>query len=153
MGYRVDGAVKEARVGSSGVRLTALIGASIALAGCGASSPRRSTSTRLTRIETKTVTASSSAGTLEALVAKTRSGVVRIQAYGCGAEEIGTGFLIGPRLIATVDHVVNGALSITLKQGGRPVGTGTVIGEDPARDVALVRASRCCASAGSERVG
>ena len=129
-------------MGSSGVRLTALIGASIALAGCGASSRKRSTSTRLTRTEIKTVTASSSAPTLEALVAKARSGVVRIQAYGCGAEEIGTGFLIGPRLIATVDHVVNGALSITLKQGGRPVGTGTVIGEDPTRDVALVRASR-----------
>ena len=49
--------------------------------------------------------------------------------------------MLGPRLVATVDHVVAGATSIKLLQGGRAVGTGTVIGEDPTRDVALVRTS------------
>jgi Trypsin-like peptidase domain len=49
--------------------------------------------------------------------------------------------MIGPRLVATVEHVVAGATSITLLQGGRVVGTGTVVGEDRARDVALVRTS------------
>ena len=62
-------------------------------------------------------------------------------ASGCDGADIGTGFIIGPRLVATVEHVVAGATSITLLQGGRVVGTGTVIGEDPARDVALVRTS------------
>jgi S1-C subfamily serine protease len=141
-------AVKEAGMGSSGVRVVAVIVAMIALGGCGGSTPKRSSVTPVaqtagrtqTRTETKTVSASSS-GTLPALVAKTRSSVVRIQAYGCGSGELGTGFLIGPRLVATVDHVVAGASSITLKQGGRPVGTGIVVGEDPTRDVALIQTS------------
>ena len=49
--------------------------------------------------------------------------------------------MIGPRLVATVEHVVDGAVNIRLKQNGKTVGVGTVIGEDPTRDVALVRTS------------
>jgi serine protease Do len=37
---------------------------------------------------------------------------------------------------------VDGAYTINLKQNGRIVGSGTVIGEDPTRDVALVQSSR-----------
>lgn len=43
--------------------------------------------------------------------------------------------------MATVEHVVDGAASIGIKQHGKVVATGTVIGEDPVRDVALIRAS------------
>ena len=78
---------------------------------------------------------------LVTLVAKARSGVVKIEVDACGIQEIGTGFLVGSRLVATVEHVVGGASSITLKQGGKTVATGTVIGQDSARDVALIRAS------------
>jgi S1-C subfamily serine protease len=76
------------------------------------------------------------------LVARVRTGVIRIESSTCSDDAIGTGFLIAPRLIATVDHVVDGATSITLKRGGKVLGRGTVIGEDAERDVALVRASR-----------
>jgi S1-C subfamily serine protease len=115
----------------------------VALAGCGGAAPQASSagSAHTAVTETKTVTASSSNESLPTLIAKTRSGIVRIQASGCDGADIGTGFIIGPRLVATVEHVVAGATSITLLQGGRVVGTGTVIGEDPARDVALVRTS------------
>ncbi len=75
-------------------------------------------------------------------IARVRSGVVRIEAETCDGEGVGTGFLISRRLVATVEHVVDGATSITLKRGGRVLGTGTVIGEDRGRDLALVRTSR-----------
>jgi hypothetical protein len=78
---------------------------------------------------------------LAKLVASTQSGVIRIEANGCGSQDIGTGFLIGPQLVATVEHVVDGANSISLLQNGKIVAIGTVIGDDPVRDVALVRAN------------
>jgi S1-C subfamily serine protease len=116
-----------------------LVAATVAAGGCGGSAPIPRTAT--TRTRTTTVQAPAPVDLLPALVAKTRSGVVRIEANTCGSGSIGTGFLVGRRLVATVDHVVQGATSITLKQGGRAVATGTVIGEDPTRDIALVRSS------------
>jgi S1-C subfamily serine protease len=124
----------------------AIVAAVAALGGCGATTAKRSldasTATTGQTRPAHDAKTSTSTDTLETLVAKTRSAVVRIQAYGSGSEAIGTGFLIGPRLVATVDHVVDGATTIILKQRGRPAGTGTVVGEDPTRDVALVRTSR-----------
>ena len=67
--------------------------------------------------------------------------MIRIQAQTCAGSDIGTGFLLSPTLVATVDHVVSGASQIELLQGGVKVATGTVIGEDQARDLALVRSN------------
>lgn len=76
------------------------------------------------------------------LVQTVRSGVIRIEAEDCGGSgDIGTGILVSPRLVATVDHVVANAQTITLKRGGAVIGYGKVLGEDPERDVALVRSS------------
>jgi S1-C subfamily serine protease len=47
-----------------------------------------------------------------------------------------------PQLVATVEHVVAGATTIRLVRQGKTLGTGTVIGDDPVRDVALVRSSK-----------
>jgi S1-C subfamily serine protease len=66
-------------------------------------------------------------------------GVIRIRTATCSGSYIGTGFLITPRLVVTVDHVVAGATAITFTRDGTTLGTGTVIGSDPVRDVALVR--------------
>lgn len=74
-----------------------------------------------------------------------RSGIVRIEVQDCSGSGVGTGFLVGPRLVATVDHVVGGAQTITLKQSGKVVALGTVIGSDSARDLALVRTDRVVA--------
>lgn len=103
-----------------------------------------SSSSTATTIVTRTVapTTSTSTDALAKLVATAQSGVIRIQANGCGTQDIGTGFLIGPQLVATVEHVVDGASSISLVQNGKIVGTGAVIGDDPVRDVALVQANR-----------
>ena len=78
---------------------------------------------------------------LAALVGRVQNAVIRIQTSTCSEQLVGTGFLIGPRLVATVEHVVDGATDITLKRDGRTLGSGVVIGEDPTRDVALVRSS------------
>jgi serine protease Do len=78
---------------------------------------------------------------LRDLVAKVRSGVVRVEVETCDYGALGTGFLLGPRLIATVEHVVDGARTIRLVRSGRSLGTATVIGSDAARDLALLRTS------------
>jgi hypothetical protein len=76
------------------------------------------------------------------VVAKIRTGIVRMEVTTCNGSDIGTGFLLTHRLVATVDHVVNGAISIDLKQNGKVIANGTVIGADAARDVALVRTDK-----------
>lgn len=116
--------------------------AAATLAGCGSGASSKTVSEHsATASVTATTSTASSSETLPVLVARTQSAVIRVEASGCGTESIGTGFLIGPRLVATVEHVIDGATSINLKQGNKVVATGTVIGEDPARDVALVEAS------------
>jgi serine protease Do len=84
-------------------------------------------------------TSRSPAHAVKHVVAQVRTGIVRIEVTTCDGEEAGTGFLIGSRLIATVQHVVAGAKSITLSQDGKTMAHGTVVGADSARDLALVR--------------
>jgi S1-C subfamily serine protease len=76
-----------------------------------------------------------------AVYARTNSGVIRIETVGCGDSGVGTGFLLSPTLVATVNHVVADSAVISLIAGGQRT-TGTVIGTDPSKDLALVRASR-----------
>jgi len=75
------------------------------------------------------------------LIARVRSGIVRIESTLCTETVLGTGFLLDTHDVATVDHVVDGATAITLSQNNKVVGTGTVIGADPSRDLALVHTS------------
>lgn len=72
--------------------------------------------------------------------AREGSGVVRIQVLGCSDSGIGTGFLLSPTLVATVDHVVTNSLVVSLIDAGQHT-TGQVIGYDPQQDLALVRSS------------
>jgi S1-C subfamily serine protease len=93
---------------------------------------------------TKTVTASPTAqATIDfaTIYAHEQSGVVRIETLSCSAAGIGTGFLLSPTLVATVNHVINQSVVVSLIDGTQRT-TGTVIGSDPAQDLALVRASR-----------
>lgn len=76
-----------------------------------------------------------------ALYARSGSGVVRIETVGCGESGIGTGFLLSSTVVATVNHVIADSTVISLIAGGQRT-TGTVIGSDPATDLALVRATR-----------
>jgi Trypsin-like peptidase domain len=71
-----------------------------------------------------------------------RSGIVRINVAGCGFKGTGTGLVVGPHEVVTVEHVVDGAKSIRLQQNGKDIGKATVIGADGARDLALLRTKR-----------
>jgi S1-C subfamily serine protease len=86
-----------------------------------------------------TPTEASTPRTFADVVAQVRSGVIRVEVDTCDGSGVGTGILIGPRLVATVEHVIDGAQTITLKRAGKIVARGTVVGSDAARDVALVR--------------
>ena len=77
-----------------------------------------------------------------ALVARVRSGILKIEILTCEGGGVGSGFLLSPRLVATVEHVVDRAQAIRLKQSGKVVATATVIGQDAERDVALLRTDR-----------
>ena len=117
--------------------LVAVIGAGLVIAACGGQSRTSSTSTTSTAARINTTPGDLAT----ALVARDQSAIVRIETTTCSEKVVGTGFIVGPRTIATVEHVVSGATSITLKQNGRVIGHGTVIGNDTSRDVALVRSS------------
>ncbi len=68
-------------------------------------------------------------------------GIVRIETTACGEGGVGTGFLVGEDLVATVAHVVAGAHNVVLTVGETSV-PGEVIGVDAQHEVALVRAQR-----------
>jgi hypothetical protein len=76
------------------------------------------------------------------LIDRVRSGVVRIEVETCNGSGIGTGIVLGPRHVATVEHVIDGATVIRIKRGGRVLATARVIGFDKARDVALLRTNK-----------
>jgi S1-C subfamily serine protease len=72
--------------------------------------------------------------------AREQSGVVRIMEATCDGDFTGSGFLVGPNLVVTAAHVVNGETTLTVVD---PVSGTTipaqVVGVDTATDVALVR--------------
>jgi serine protease Do len=49
---------------------------------------------------------------------------------------------VKPTLVATVEHVVDGASKITLKRNGRVLGQAHVIGLDRDRDLALLKTEK-----------
>ncbi|HWB22708.1 MAG TPA: peptidylprolyl isomerase [Gaiellaceae bacterium] len=68
------------------------------------------------------------------------SGVVGIQTTtSSGQQLVGSGVVIGPTLVATVEHLVHGAKAVAIKRGKKVIGTGTVIGADDGSDLALIQ--------------
>jgi hypothetical protein len=107
---------------------------------CGTAS-RKTASQPVSTVSSTASAHPSAEASTEDLIARVRSGIVKIDALSCNAEAVGTGFLIGPRLVATVDHVVSGATKISLIRNGQRIATGRVIGSDPSRDLALIQTS------------
>ena len=68
---------------------------------------------------------------------KVSTGVVRIETTACDGGGVGSGFLIAPDMVATVAHVVSEAHSVVVRQGDQTT-TGTVVGFDPTRELALI---------------
>jgi S1-C subfamily serine protease len=109
-------------------------------AGTGPSSTAANAGTRTVSTQAKSTTTAAVA--FPDLVAKIRGGVVRIEVTTCATAGVGTGIVVGPRLVATVEHVIDEAVSMEIKRNGKVLATGTVIGTDPDRDLALVRTSK-----------
>jgi hypothetical protein len=109
----------------------ALLAAPVLLAACG-NAPRAAS-------PPETARARPAQATLADTVARVRSGVLRLETNLCDGEGQGTGFLLSPRLIATVQHVVDGASAITVKRNGEILSSATVIGSDADADIALLR--------------
>lgn len=78
------------------------------------------------------------AATFAAVYERVASGVVRIETTSCDGGGVGSGFLVAENLIATVAHVVSGAVSIAIS-GGSVTTSGTVIGYDAGDELALIR--------------
>ena len=105
--------------------------------GCGSTTPTATPPPTTTATPTTTTTPKKTKSFADE-VAQIRTGIVRIEVTTCAGSDIGTGFLLSHRLVATVEHVIDSSRKITIKQNGRVVAHGTVIGADSARDVALV---------------
>jgi S1-C subfamily serine protease len=76
------------------------------------------------------------------LVEEVKSGVIRVEVDTCNGTQTGTGILLDPRFVATVEHVVAGASNVRLTRDGETLGTAQVVGSDRARDLALLQTSR-----------
>jgi Trypsin-like peptidase domain len=88
--------------------------------------------------QAQTETSSKPTPSLPDTIARVRSGVVRVNVETCDGPATGTGFLISPRHVATVEHVVDGASKITLVRSRNQLGKPKVIGVDKDRDLALL---------------
>lgn len=66
------------------------------------------------------------------------SGVVRLEVAGCEEDGMGTGFAIGPQLVVTAAHVVDGG-RLVRAISGTTSRSASVLGIDVAADVALLR--------------
>lgn len=113
-------------------------GAGHPIAATGVSSPETASSSNSSTASASTPSPSPSSD-FASIYAQERAGVIRIEVLGCAESGIGTGFLLSPTLVATVNHVITQSLVVSLTDG-RQHTTGQVIGTDPTRDLALVRA-------------
>jgi S1-C subfamily serine protease len=74
--------------------------------------------------------------------------VVQLEGIACSRAAVspsmsyGTGIILGGRFIATVDHVVATLQEIDVVEHGTVVAHATIIGQDPDRDLALLRTDR-----------
>lgn len=121
-----------------------LVAITLAVTGCGSGSRQGaisspSTSASTTGKSAPTVTPAKKPRTWAAIFNAVSSGVVRIDTSYCDSWATGTGFLVGPHLVATVAHVVEGAGGIRVTSPALGIATSArVIGIDHDRDLALL---------------
>ena len=74
----------------------------------------------------------------QAVVARVSASTVKVEGVACGFERDGSGFAVGPDLVATNAHVIAGQRRTTvIRPDGRRL-RGQVVAFDPARDLALL---------------
>ncbi|MDP9271636.1 MAG: MarP family serine protease [Chloroflexota bacterium] len=77
-------------------------------------------------------------GTVRNLAVSGESSTVKVEATGCGREQLGTGFFITEHVVVTNAHVVSGGDTMAVALAGS-THTATLILFDPRQDVALLR--------------
>lgn len=85
-------------------------------------------------------------GSLETAVSQTKASVVRVEGNGCGGIVEGTGFVVGPGLVATNAHVIAGIKRPSIMDANG-THTATVIWFNPNLDFAVLRTSNLAGSA------
>jgi putative serine protease PepD len=108
--------------------------ACVAAAGCGGSDGGA-----VVTVTTSVATTQPAPQRTSAVIRTAREGVVRISVDTCDGAGSGSGFVVGPRLVATAAHVVDGASAIELQpEKGLPI-AARVVGSDDDEDLALLR--------------
>jgi len=77
-------------------------------------------------------------GQLRRAVLAAQASTVKIEGYGCGVLQEGSGFVVAPGLVVTNAHVVAG-IAQPLVQDGKTVHTTKVVLFDPSYDLAVLR--------------
>lgn len=80
-----------------------------------------------------------SAGLDQAVTDRVAASTVLVAGEACGQIQEGTGFVVGPDLVATNAHVVAGESSTEVQTSDGSRRTGQVVAFDPDRDLAVVR--------------
>ena len=80
---------------------------------------------------------------LTEVIKAVRPAVVRVNVKTCDqGPGNGSGFIYGPRLVATAEHVVTGASSITVRTRTGEKVKAIIVGRDAKRDLALLRTTK-----------
>jgi S1-C subfamily serine protease len=74
-----------------------------------------------------------------AVVVNTSQSVVKVEGLACNRVQDGTGFVVGPDLVATNAHVVAGESDTEVERNDGSRADATVVAFDPDRDLAVLR--------------
>jgi hypothetical protein len=80
----------------------------------------------------------SAGGVAAAVVESASEGAVHVEGVGCGRRQLGSGFVVGPGLVATAAHVVAGVDDPTVTAPEGPPVPAYVVGFEPGLDLALL---------------
>lgn len=72
------------------------------------------------------------------LAASAVQSTVRVTGFGCGREQLGSGFFVADHAVVTNAHVVAGVDSVSIDSGGRAF-SATLVLYDPRQDIAVLR--------------
>jgi S1-C subfamily serine protease len=79
-----------------------------------------------------------SSGTVRTLAQSAEASTVQVLTFGCGREQLGSGFFVADHIVVTNAHVVAGGDSISVALGGFTQ-RATLVLFDPKQDIAVLR--------------
>lgn len=115
-----------------------------ACAACSPTTPTDPNDSRTPPVPTGPVTSATGSSpplTKQEIIRENKSLTLRLETTSCTGYDSGSGFVVGPNLVATVASVVAGVQTISVR-GSNGVSTGSVVGIDTDRQVALIRTAQ-----------